>query len=279
MKNLSTLVQDIYKLLETGSARIDGSNLGEMISMRIGEKGVGGPALRMSNIGEKCVRKLWYREHRMDAAAPIPGHTRLKFITGDIKEELILSLAEQTGHKVEARQEEVEYEGVKGHIDAIIDGVLVDVKSANSRSMEKFKQHKLETDDPFGYLDQLGLYREALLQDKRLVNKDAVAFLAADKELGHIVLDVYPVRRRNWTSIIANIRDALKRSDPPARAYQDEPDGVSGNRQLCMQCRYCDYKEVCYSDANGGKGLRKFIYSYGPKWLTKVVKEPKVNEA
>lgn len=277
MSNLSTLVSDIYKLLESGKARIDSANLGVLIAGRLAQAS-GGPALRMSSAGEKCIRKLWFRENRPEEAEPLPGPTRLKFITGDIKEELILSLAEQAGHTVEARQEEVELEGVKGHVDGIIDGVIIDVKSANSRSMEKFRKHTLERDDPFGYVDQISLYAEALKGDKRVRDPSRVAFIAADKELGHIVIDTYEPRKRDWKAVIQGIKDALRKSEPPDRYYSDEAEGASGNRGLCVQCRYCEFKQVCWADANGGKGLRKFLYSYGPKWLTKVVRTPDVIE-
>lgn len=277
MKNLSTLVQDIYGLLEAGKAHIDGTKLGTMLESRLREV-KGGPALRMSSAGEKCVRKLWYKENMPERAAPIPGFTILKFTHGDIAEEMLLSTIEKTDHSVEGRQEEVELYGVKGHIDAIIDGTVCDIKSANSRGMEKFKRHQLERDDPFGYLDQLGLYHEALREDKKVVDKDTIAFVAYDKELGHVVLDRYPVKRRPWRQILDGIRVELAKTEPPNRYYSDEPDGKSGNRQLCMQCRYCDFKEECWRDSNLGTGLRKFIYSNGPRWLTKVMRMPDVKE-
>lgn len=277
MKSITTLIPDIYALLEKGAAKIDARRLSTMLASRLLEV-KGGPALRMSSAGEKCVRKLWFRQNRPNTAEPLPGPTVLKFMTGDIKEELILSLAEQTDHKVEGRQEEVEYEGVKGHIDAIIDGVVVDVKSANSRSMEKFRRHSLGWNDPFGYLDQIGLYAEALKDDPRVTVKGQVAFLAADKELGHLVLDVYPKHDRPWKQILKGIKDELTKPDPPDRYYSDRPDGSSGNRALPMECTYCAFKEECWRDSNSGKGLRKFIYANGPKWLTRVMRQPDVKE-
>lgn len=277
MKTINTLVRDVYALLESGIAKIDVSKLSTMLAGRL-DTTKGGPALRMSNAGEKCHRKLWYRQNRPNTSEPIPGFTSLKFLTGDIKEELVLSLVEQTDHKVEGRQEEVEFEGVKGHIDAIIDGMVIDVKSANSRSMEKFKRHALERDDPFGYLDQISLYAEALRDDPRVTVKDEVAFLVADKELGHLVLDRYKLRERPWKDILSNIKETLAKPEPPPRFYQDEPDGKSGNKTICMECRYCSFKEECWKDSNGGRGLRKFLYAAGPKWLTRVMKQPEVFE-
>ena len=42
-------------------------------------------------------------------------------------------LASISGHKVTQQQKQVEVEGVKGHQDCFIDGVLVDCKSASGR--------------------------------------------------------------------------------------------------------------------------------------------------
>lgn len=277
LKNISTLVKDIYEVLETGRAKLDAVRLGEMIASRLAP-GEGGPALRMSNLGEKCWRKLWYRQNQPSTAEPLLGPTLLKFNQGDVAEEMILSLSEQAGHTVEGRQDAVELHGVVGHIDAIIDGILVDVKSANSRGMDKFKNHTLETEDPFGYLTQLSAYAEALKDDPRLKIKKEVAFLAFDKELGHLVLDRYKVKQVDWPKKIAELRDMLAEETPPKRAYIPKPDGASGNMQIPMECSYCQFKTECYKDSNNGRGLRKFIYSTGPRWLTSVMREPNVPE-
>ena len=42
--------------------------------------------------------------------------------------------------------------------------------------------------------------------------------------------------------------------------------------KLAIGCSYCQFKEHCYPD------MRVFAYSYGPKYLVDVVKEPKVQE-
>lgn len=55
-------------------------------------------------------------------------------------------------------------------------------------------------------------------------------------------------------------------------------DGAYGNRKLGVECSYCPFKVDCWQDVNDGSGLRKFIYSSGPRWLTVVKKEPNVME-
>ena len=64
----------------------------------------------------------------------------------------------------------------------------------------------------------------------------------------------------------------------PPKCYPDEPDGKSGNRKLAIGCVFCGYRDHCWSDANGGKGLRKFKYSTGIRYLTQVHKTPDVQE-
>jgi len=254
------MITNIYKALEARNAAKDKSE-----------------ALRMSSLGEKCTRKLWYRQHKPETAEPLAGNVLMTFLHGDTIEREVLALLREGGSKVEGEQDELDLFGVKGHRDAIIDGLLVDVKTANSRGMEKFKQHRLESDDPFGYMDQLSAYHEASKEDPRVTNKTEAAFLVVDKELGHVVLDKYTIKPKPWESIIAKTRQLLGKAEPPPRAYTDEPDGKSGNRVIPLPCRYCQFKQECWKESNGGRGLRKFWFSVGPRWFTRVKKEPREN--
>jgi hypothetical protein len=225
----------------------------------------------MSNIG-KGARQLWYdknygREENLD------GKTLLKFIIGDITEQVLLFLAEQSGHKVTALQKEVSLNGIKGHIDADIDNVTVDVKSAAPYSFLKFKNGTLIENDSFGYIEQGAAYSKARDTD--------FAFLAMDKVSGELAylpftkeeMKVFKVEER-----IEFVKKALDSENVPERCYEDEAMGASGNRKLSINCSYCDHKFRCWKDANNGIGLRTFIYSNGPVFLTKVVSEPKVYE-
>jgi len=225
----------------------------------------------MSNIG-KGARQLWY-DKRYGKEETLPAPTLIKFIFGDILEQLLLFLAEASGHKVTHRQSEVTLCGVKGHIDAEIDGVTVDVKSASTHAFRKFSDGTLVEDDPFGYIEQISGYSKA--------RGTGGAFLAVDKQNGHVAylpftkeeLDVFKVEDR-----IAYIKKAVEQENVPERCYPDEEMGESGNRKLGVNCSYCGHKERCWADANNGLGLRTFLYSSGPVFLTKVAREPKVYE-
>lgn len=226
----------------------------------------------MSNIG-KGARQLWY-DKRYGKEEDLPPHTIFKFIYGDLIEALLLFLVQKSGHSVTARQAEVVLDGIKGHIDADIDKVTVDVKSASTHSFRKFASGTLVEDDPFGYIEQLAGYCEARDTDG--------AFLAADKQNGHIAY--LPISKEdlkaavNVKERIEFIKEAVRAEAEPERCYEDEEEGKSGNRSLSINCSYCAHKFRCWSDANGGLGLRTFLYSNGPKYLTKVTREPNVRE-
>lgn len=277
---IDSLVSDIQGLFDTphrvdaARAKLLGSNLGEMVSRRLSEER-GDAYLRMSNLG-KGDRQLWYDILGGGKPEELNSSTKTKFLFGDILELLLIFLADEAGHEVTRQQEEINVNGVLGHIDAVIDGWVVDCKSASSIAFQKFKSGKLQDNDSFGYLSQLAGYVEGVPDAK------GGAFLVIDKTLGHITLDKYhrselePYRIRDR---IDHIQDVLSRPDElPERCYEDKPDGESGNRVLGTNCNYCSHKFECWRDANDGFGLRTFLYSNGPRYFTKVLKEPKVQE-
>jgi hypothetical protein len=278
MKSLSSLPSDIYALLENGvevdDAKLDqfAARMRELLKRRLQKRDDKG-GLRMSNVGTPCDRKLWYTVNEPQSGEALEGKTLLKFLYGDVVEELVLFLAEVDGHTVEGMQERLEVNGVVGHRDAIIDGVLVDVKSASSFGMEKFRKHRLETDDPFGYLDQLNLYLEASRDDPRVLVKGQAAFIAVGKETGEIVVDVYKKSEEDYHGIIQEKKDMVGSERVPNRRYFPQADGASGNQKLGTECSYCPFKERCWP------GLRTFIYSNGPRYLTQVKRVPDVPEA
>jgi len=154
----------------------------------------------------------------------------------------------------------------------VVDGVLVDVKSASTYSFGKFKDHLTKDKDSFGYLDQLGAYLYASKEDPKVEVKNIAAFIAVDKTLGHIAVDLQPDTGKDYSKIVDNKREMLAQDTPPERAFADEEDGKSGNRKLCVECSYCPFKNKCWPD------LRTFSYSTGPRFLTVVKNEPKVME-
>jgi hypothetical protein len=199
---------------------------------------------------------------------------RLKFIYGDLTEELILLLAKLSGHSVVLTQKEVAIGGIYGHWDAVIDGMIVDVKSATTFSFNKFRDGRLAEDDPFGYIPQLMSYLYCAQEIPEVTEKDKAAFLVFDKQLGHICLDVH--KKVPWfdqiPEVVEHKKSLVASKDVPERSFSDEPDGAKGNRKLGLFCSYCDFKKVCYPN------LKVFLYSGRPRFLSEVRNTPNVPE-
>lgn len=270
MKKIDTLVSDIYSLFEREiqikkeDAIEFGKQLGEMLVSRLSEER-GKPTLRLSNLGTPCSRKLWYSVNVPELGEKLSAPTRIKFLLGDISELLVLFLAKLSGHTVTDEQKEVSIDGVTGHIDALVDGELVDVKSASPYSFEKFKRGLRPEDDAFGYLTQLGAYGRAIGSKRR-------HFLPLNKVLGHLHLDTHEEDNVDYSARIADVKQVLALSHPPDRGFEDVPDGKSGNRKLGINCSYCGYRETCWP------GIKAYGYSNGVRYLTRVVREPKVEQ-
>lgn len=277
-KTIDTLVEDIYALftdkkldLEPASFDNLGRRLGSLLHRRITDERAA-PTLRLSNLGTPCERKLWYSINTPDDAEPLSPEARIKFLFGDILEELLLFLAAEAGHLVEGQQDEVNVGSVVGHRDAVIDGRLVDCKSASSYSFKKFQSNGLREDDPFGYLVQLGAYLHGSAGDPAVRERDLASFLVIDKQLGKITLDTYAKPDIDFEQMVNDKREMLAQPKPPSRAYTAEPDGKSGNLALGVACSYCPFKAKCWPE------MRTFLYSTGPKFLVRVINQPRVPE-
>ncbi len=238
--------------------------------------------LRMSNIGSPCARKLWLEKNQSESKEALDAPTLMKFLIGDLTEEVLIFLAEVSGHSVEGRQDESDICGIKGHRDCIIDGTLVDVKSASSYSYDKFKSHLTSDNDSFGYITQLGSYLHASQGDPLVLDKDKAAFLVLDKQHGHICLDFHEKTDFDWEAAYERRIAVVNSEEIPDRAFDPEPDGYknyktgefvqNGNEVLGVNCSYCNMKSACYPE------IRTFLSSRGPKFFTKIVKEPKMFE-
>lgn len=272
MKDLSSLIEDVYSTLENCDRITDeqikdlSSQLTTTIVSRLSQSRTNRDHLSLSSIG-KPLRKLWY-DLKEPSEETLPAHARLKFLYGDIIETLALWLCSVAGHDVGCQQKEVKHHGVVGHIDSIIDGEVVDVKSASPRSFMKFVRGTLIEDDPFGYLAQIASY------DKE-VGKGNPGFLVVNKVTGELCL-YRPDKDFDLPDtelLIKQCKEVLAKDTPPEqKCYDDVEDGKSGNRKLDKGCAFCPYKERCWP------GLRAFKYSDGIRYLTKVVKEPKCEE-
>jgi hypothetical protein len=103
-----------------------------------------------------------------------------------------------------------------------------------------------------------------------------------DKQNGHLTYllydsedtqaPVYDLISYDIGERINQIKKMVEQEEPPEVCYETIADGKSGNRKLAVGCSYCSYKKECWPS------LRGFLYSTGPRYLTEVFNEPKVQE-
>lgn len=227
--------------------------------------------LYMSEIGKPCRRQVWYGVWHPEVAEPMQDHTLYKFLYGDVIEEIALLLAEASGHTVTHKQMPVEWEindwKIRGRTDAVIDGVLVDVKSCSPFGYKKFEEGLDDKNDSFGYRLQLDAYNADRIYPRQ-------GFLAIEKQNGHVGFfeQAIPgplVTFERMEEVIAAVRDSMVMPD---RAFDLVPEGKSGNMKLGVECSYCPYKHDCWP------GLRTFVGSRGPVFLGTVKREPMMHE-
>lgn len=273
MKTIDTLVDDIYSMIESGNSPVTSNN---QVSVSYAkwfnqeERKREDKVLYFSEVGDPCPRRLWYKYNEPESAVKPDGRSLLKFFYGDILEELVLNVAEDSGHTVSNKQDRVSYDVgdgwiVRGRIDAVVDQVVCDVKSVTKYSEEKFKNDLV--DDPFGYYQQLNGYATAL-------NADRAGFITIQKELGHV--NFYPIEvnkglfklqaEHSVETVSMSAVDSIKRLDPVPASK------TSKNRKLCTSCSYCNFKEKCWPE------MRTFMYASGPEFLVEVVDVPRVLE-
>ena len=281
-KTIDTLVEDIYNKIgvladgehiDLDEDTIDkfGESMKEVLYNWSHPEPRGKSTLRMSNIGKK-ERQLWFDMKTEGTPERMPPSLFIKFLYGHLLEEIVLFLIKLSGHTVTSEQKEVTVSGIKGHMDCVIDGEVVDIKTASGFAFKKFKDGTLAENDIFGYLAQLAGYEAA-------EGTSNGGFLALNKESGELALykpDNFD--KPNIKKKIKDVKAAVKLDKPPNLCYNPIPDGKSGNMQLPRECVYCRHKFECHKDSNEGKGLRVFKYSNGLRYLTQTPKPPKVIE-
>ena len=184
----------------------------------------------------------------------------------------------------------LELTGLKESGDSIKKGELLAEIEQNGKKLRVFSPisgEVLETndllaadpglinDDPFGYIDQIKAYAHS-------EGATEIGWLAMDKTNGYLKFLKYDLAdpevselldfQGTITDRVKHLKEMVKKPEPDKLCYKPKPDGKSGNLELAIGCSYCQYKRHCYPN------LRAFKYSNKPKFLCKVVKEPKVQE-
>ena len=285
MKTVNTVVEDIYSLMTTkqpdGAVDVEqeidkfGEAVKDLMRKEFSPRdSFDNRKLRLSNIG-KDDRYLWNNYNNQGPVEEIQGPTYVKFMYGHLIEEMLLFLTRMSGHSVTDEQKVCEVEGIIGHMDCKIDGIVTDIKSTSTYAFKKFKDATLAYDDPFGYVDQIKAYAYSEGETK-------VGWLAMDKQNGYLAwlqydledtqAPVYSAISGDIAERIRHVKKIVELEEAPDFCNERVADGKSGNMKLNIGCSYCQFKRSCFPE------LRTFKYYGGPRYLTEVVNEPKVQE-
>jgi hypothetical protein len=272
--NIYSLIPDIYRTIKEKKGRFDdiltrefSSEVARRVQDNLSET-TRTPTLRLSQMGPRCPCALWYSIHHPELAEPLPAPAEIKYLYGHVLEALAITLSKAAGHSVTGEQDELVVDGIKGHRDCVIDGCVVDVKSASSLSFNKFKDGSLKDHDDFGYLDQLDGYLVGSMDDPLVTDKEHAYILAIHKEQGHVCLYEHCIREQSIRDRIARYKTIVGASTAPVCECRSVPDGEAGNLKLDTRASYSAYKFCC------NPKLRTAIYSGGPRYFTHVGKWP-----
>ena len=310
MPHISTLIPDIYEYVSGKKPEVltphevDGAitqflcDCENLVSRFIKERNAPQEfRIRPSILGTPD-RKLWFMAKTDGTIAQGVSHRPITFLFGSLTEALVLLLVKLAGHTVEDFQKEVTLGGVTGSLDAKIDGVLTDVKSASPYSFTKFKTGEFLMPnpevDPFGYKDQISFYvageAEARNENEQRewaegrvssgASNASGSFLVMDKSSGELTMclvdsDTGLKTKDEVEKRIEHVKALVERDTPPSElCYEPVPFGKGGNMEIHRLCAMCPYK------VRGGcfPNLRAFKYANGIKYLSHVAKEPDVPE-
>ncbi len=278
IKNILTLIKDIQDVVEHEDGWFT-ETIAEGFTRQLGPSLIQSagrrdevPRLRLSQMGDRCPSALWHSIHSPSLSEALPASARIKYTYGHVIEALVIAMAKAAGHEVTGEQDAVYVDGIRGSRDCVIDGCVVDVKSASSMAYQKFKTGSIRMDDPFGYLAQLDGYVVGSLDDPLVRVKDRGYLLAVDKTLGHMCLFEHRIRPDFIKERIKYYKEIVALEHPPKCECKTIPDGKSGNIKLDMKASYSPQKYLCFPN------LRTFIYASGPVYLTHVARKPDVME-
>jgi len=280
MKTIDTLVEDIESVIygqggwNKSVAEAMGKSIADTANKRFSKPQEPRGYLSLSSIGTPCKRKLWYKINKPGFGEPLGANMLLKFFYGDMIEELVLAMVVASGHSMKGSQDRLTVHGIRGHRDAVIDGMTIDVKSCSPYAFKKFKEGNLRENDPFGYISQLSSYVYAAKDDPLVTDKTRGAFLAIDKVNGEICLDVYDFTEELKTKEqeMLAAKDLVAGDIPTERIPPVPASKSSPNTKLDKSCQFCEYKKACWPN------LKMYQYSYGIEYLVHVEKPPKVPE-
>jgi hypothetical protein len=179
-------------------------------------------ALRMSALGKPGVYLGYNKLHPPTSTELIvPFKRSWIFFSGDMFEALMGNVLAHYGFDVTGLQTEVEYRGIKGHIDGFANGQLIECKAMSDWSWNTFVDKGITDDNSSGYATQLNMYQHCL-------NQDIAYWLILNKQTGELAIieneydDDYRDRVDYILEVLPQIEtdeDILEHFTPPDPVY------------------------------------------------------------
>ena len=189
--------------------------------------------LGLSEIGNKCPRWLWYAHHNTPSK-PVEGRIIRLFRTGNIIEDAIISDLESIDIEVTDRQREVEIVNgdivLRGHIDGIVSGQLLEIKSANEKYFKQLLKVGYEKWNP-KYKAQAHVYMV-------LCDLEECMVIVENKNDSNLYIETLKLDRDYVTKLLIDVFAAITLPEPPERICPD----VSWYESKC-----CKYQEFCFT--------------------------------
>lgn len=189
--------------------------------------------LGLSEIGHKCPRWLWYAHHNTPSK-PVEGRIIRLFRTGNIIEDAIISDLESIDIEVTDRQREVEIVNgdivLRGHIDGIVSGQLLEIKSTNEKYFKQLLKVGYEKWNP-KYKAQAHVYMV-------LCDLEECMVVVENKNDSNLYIETLKLDRDYVTKLLIDVFAAITLPEPPERICPD----VSWYESKC-----CKYQEFCFT--------------------------------
>lgn len=202
------------------------------------------PHLGGSQIGNECLRALWYQFRHMDSPS-FEGRMLRLFETGHREEDRIIEDLRAIGVTVWSRDPEtgkqIRFTSQDGHFALSLDGVVeglreskqphtLEIKTMNDKNFRSMQAKGCEATKPVYWAQcQIGMY---------LAGLDRCAFIAVNKNTDDIYMERIKLNPAEAMKIEARAGEVIWTDKPPARINSDPS---------FYLCKFCDFRDVCHA--------------------------------
>jgi hypothetical protein len=192
--------------------------------------------LGLSQIGEKCHRKLQY-DHYWCYTQKISARIQRLFNVGHDAEPSLITALKTIG--IEVTDDQKTIEGTAGHWAGHIDGIghrngdqfLVEFKTHNERSFNDLLKKKVKVSKP-GHYGQMTAYMDGLGFEGGL-------YVAINKNTSEIYLE--------WIELDPEYAKELKRKQFEIITADTLLPRIGNNSPAWFECKFCSASEVCFN--------------------------------